>query len=36
MNNGDENHTDLFSVYEITRLLKKPVSCVRGHSFRRG
>lgn len=35
MNNGDENHTELSTVHEITRLLKEPVSCVRGQSFRR-
>ncbi len=35
MNNGDENHTELLTVHEITRLLKVPVSCVHGHSFQR-
>ncbi len=34
MNNGDGNHTELLAVHEITRLLKVPVSCVHGHSFR--
>ena len=35
MNNGDGNHTELLTVHRITRLLKVPVSCAHGHSFRR-
>ena len=35
MNNGDENHTELLAVHEITRLLKVPVYCVHGQCFRR-
>jgi len=35
MNDRDENHTELLTVHEITRLLKVPVSWVYGHSFQR-
>ena len=35
MNNRDENHTELLTVHEITKLLTMPVSWAYGHSFRR-
>jgi hypothetical protein len=35
MNTRDGNQTELLTVQRITRLLKVPVSRVRGHSFRR-
>jgi hypothetical protein len=35
MNNGDENHIELFTVREITRLLNALVSWVYGHPFQR-
>jgi len=35
MNNGDENHTELLTVHEFTRVLKVPVSWVYGHTRKR-